>query len=279
MARWYDETFEGNLRLGLKGGRMLFREQSAYQTVEIFETERYGRVLALDGVFMTSEVDEFFYHEMLVHPAMTTAERIARVLIIGGGDGGSARRVLGYPEVEEVLLVEIDAMVVEASRAHLPGVGPSWDDPRLEVRIEDGTAFVARETGGAFDVILVDGTDPVGPAEGLFGRDFFAHLAARLAPGGTFAMQSESPLLFPKVFRETQVGLSQVFGSAHPYFGPVPLYPSGTWSYTWASREGDPRAPRSDRLAHAERSSRYYNAEIHRAAFAQPTYVARLLAP
>ena len=130
---WYYEQFENHTRLGMQVRRHLVSEQSEFQKIELFEAERYGRVLALDGVYQTSELEEYFYHEMLVHPAMTSAPNIRRALVIGGGDGGTAREVLKHPEVEQCVMVEIDARVVEACKAHLPTIGTAWDDPRLEL--------------------------------------------------------------------------------------------------------------------------------------------------
>ncbi len=278
---WYDETFENRTRLGLRVERTLFSGRSDYQTVEVLETPQWGRVLVIDGVFMTSEGDERFYHEMIVHPALVTAPRIARVLVIGGGDGGTVREVLRHPGVEKVVLVEIDAMVVEACKAHLPALGgDAWNDPRLEVRIGDGVAFV-KESKESFDVVLLDGTDPVGPAKGLFDESFYRGVRDRLASGGVFALQSESPILLADVFFEIQQTLRRVFVNAHPYFGPVPLYGAGIWSWTWASNAGDPRtksALHADRIAPFAKDLRVYSPEVHLGAFTQPPYVARRLA-
>ena len=170
---WYYEQFENHTRLGMQVRRHLVSERSDFQKIELFEAERYGRVLALDGVYQTSELEEYFYHEMLVHPAMTSAPRIRRALVIGGGDGGTVREVLKHPEVEECVMVEIDARVVEACKAHLPAIGTAWDDPRLELRIGDGIAFVKEADTEPFDVIFLDGSDPIGPSTGLYDEAFY----------------------------------------------------------------------------------------------------------
>ena len=232
----------------------------------------YGVTLLLDGAYMTSVGDEFHYHEMIVHPALTTAPSIRRVLIIGGGDGGTVREVLRYREVEQVTLCEIDGMVIEACKEHLP-FGVPWNDPRLVIRVGDGVAYLRDFAGEPFDVILVDGADPVGPAEGLFQSPFYETCRARLAKEGVLAQQTEAPLLMRDDFVKIQRTLRAAFPVVQPYFGPVPIYPSGSWTWTYASNGITPANPREDRLAQIESGCRYYNRDIHHAAFAQPNYV------
>lgn len=278
MSLWYTEEFENRVRLGLHVERTLFRGQSAYQRVEVFETTLFGKALAIDGLFMTSEVDEADYHELLVQPAMCTAPAVRNVLIIGGGDGGSAREVLKHPEVERCVLVEIDPMVVEVCKEYLPKIGTAWNDPRLEVLFEDGVAFVDRAEPGSFDIVILDGSDPVGPAEALFGTKFFESVRRLLPEQGVFALQSESPLLFEKVFYETQASLKEIFGRASPYFRSVPIYGAGPWSWTYASSAVDPMNLVEERVDRIENGSTVYNRDIHRAVFAQPQAIRRRLA-
>jgi spermidine synthase len=264
------------MRYGLAVKEQVFEGQSDFQKVEVLDTMHFGRVLVIDGVFMTSEREEFLYHEMLVHPALCTAPRIRRVLIIGGGDGGTAREVLRHPEVEEVRMVEIDPVVVDASKAHLPTLG-AWDDPRLDVRIADGIAYLRDTDDPPWDVILLDGTDPIGPGEGLFNASFYRSVKNNLADGGVFALQSESPLL-DRVFHEIQDTLEDTFRGVHPYFGPVPLYSAGVWSWTYATEGADPMAIDDIRASRIESVSKAYNRELHRAAFVKPQYVKKRLA-
>ncbi len=273
MSLWYDETFRDNTRLGLRVTRTLYSGKSDYQKVEIFETEAFGRVLAIDGVFMTSERDEFLYHEMLVHPAMTTAKQAKRVLVIGGGDGGTVREVLRHKSADSVLMIEIDQQVVEACKEHLPTIGSAWTDPRLEVRFADGIDYVKTSNDPPFDVILIDGTDPIGPGEVLFDIDFYRGCKRMLAPHGVLALQSETPLLFEEAFFETQRKLKTLFEHVHPYFGPVPIYASGYWSWTWASDAANPIDADASRVEQISAGTRYYNSDIHRSAFALPNYV------
>jgi spermidine synthase len=274
---WRDEVYQQQVRYGLRTTRTLYDRRSDYQRIEVIESEAMGNVLVIDGVFMTSERDEHYYHEMIAHPAMVSCRSPRRVLIIGGGDGGTSRRVLQHARVERLTMVEIDHCVVEASREHLPGLG-AWDDPRLELRIGDGIDFCRTAAPGSHDVVILDGTDPVGPARGLFDAAFYRSVAALLAPGGAFVLQSQSPFLSREVFVDIQRTLRQSFARVAPYFGPAPLYAAGTWSFTHASADTDPLDIDPIRAAAVEPLCRYYNSDIHRAAFAVPTGLRRMLA-
>lgn len=278
MSEWRYETFDAHTRLGLRVKEALFSEQSRFQKVEVVDAVAWGRVLILDDVFMTSEYDEFLYHEMLVHPAMATAPAIKRVLVIGGGDGGTVREVLRHPGVQTCVMIEIDELVVQASKRHLPSIGAAWDDPRLDVRFIDGVEYVRTSTDPPYDVILLDGTDPIGPGEALFGVEFYKACKRMLSPGGVMALQSESPLLMMDIFAKTQQTLRGVFREVHPYFGPVPLYGTGVWSWTWCSDTGDPRTLRPNRGEALPDECKAYNAGVHDAAFARPNYIRDALA-
>jgi spermidine synthase len=277
--RWAQEAY-GNgdaiTRLGFKAGRTRVNTRSEFQTIEIVETEVAGPVLLLDGAFMTSLRDEHFYHEMLAHPTLATAANIERVLIIGGGDGGTVREVLKYPGVKEVTLCEIDRGVIDACKAHLPEMNVPWDDPRLEIRCGDGFAFVGDDTNGEYDVILVDGADPEGPAAVLFTAEFYWRCRSRLAKGGVLASQTESPIAMRDDFLRIVHTMRMSFRVADPYFGPMPIYPGGTWSWTLAY-DGPTRLPDPYRVAHAEKTCRYFNRQIVRSAFALPQDILRAL--
>lgn len=277
MGLWYDETFNHHTRLGLRVEKTLFSGQSDYQKVEVIDTVGFGRVLVIDNVFMTSEYDEFLYHEMLVHPALTTAPRIERVLVIGGGDGGTVREVLRHPDVKECLMIEIDELVVNVSKEYLPGIGTAWDDPRLDLRFIDGIDYVKTSEDEKFDVILLDGTDPIGPGAVLFDEAFYEGCKRMLTDDGVMALQSESPLLMMDVFVDTQHKLRKLFAEVHPYLGPVPLYGTGVWSWSWCSNTGEPLRPVQERQEAIVEGSKAYNAELHQAIFALPNYVKRAL--
>ena len=277
MALWYDETFADHTRFGLRVKETLFSEQSRYQKVEVIDTVGFGRVLVIDDVFMTSEYDEFLYHEMLAHPALVTAPRIDRVLVIGGGDGGTVREVMRHPDVKECVMIEIDELVVKASKRFLPGIGTAWDDPRLDLRFIDAVEYLNKSDDEKYDVILLDGTDPVGPGAILFDESFYRGCKQMLAEDGVMALQSESPLLMMDLFVEVQHKLRSLFSEVHPYLGPVPLYGTGTWSWTWCSDTGEPLRPLADRQEAIAAASKAYNAELHQAMFALPNYVKRAL--
>ena len=278
MALWFDETYGGKIRFGLRCKQSLFHAQSPFQSVDVVETEEFGRALALDDAWMTSERDEAHYHEMIAHPALTCAGRLRRVLVIGGGDGGTVREVLRHPEVEHVTMVELDALVVDACKQHLASFGVPWDDRRLALRFEDGIAFLRNHAGEPFDVILIDGSDPVGPAEGLYASPFYESAKRCLRKGGVLVSQTESPIAMAEDFARIVKTLRGSFKRAEPYFVPIPLYPSGMWSFTFASDEADPFVLDAKRASAIEAVARYYNQDIHKAAFAQPSFVRRLLA-
>jgi len=278
MALWFDETYAGKIRFGLKLKRSLYQGKSDFQSVDVVETEEFGRALALEDAWMTSERDEAHYHEMIVHPALTTAPRIRRVLVIGGGDGGTVREVLRYSEVESVVMVELDKLVVDVCKEHLPSFGVPWDDKRLSLRFEDGIAYLKNYSGEPYDVILIDGSDPVGPAEGLYASPFYESAKRCLAKDGVLVSQTESPIAMANDFARIVKTLRTSFKRAEPFFVPIPLYPSGMWSFTYASDATDPTAFDPARVSRIEAGARYYNRDIHRAAFAQPSFVKALLA-
>jgi len=236
-AQWVDEIFDG-VRYGL-AGQVIAEQQSPFQRVTIIESERYGKGLLLDGCWMTAERQERHYHEAIVHPALCGAAQVERVLVIGGGDGGTARECRRHPGGQHLAKVEIDGLVVEWSQKHLPSIGAGcWSDPRFQLTLGDGIAWVREAEAASYDVVIVDGSDPAGPAEGLFNRAFFEHCRRILRPGGVFATQSESPEAFREVHIATVRLLREVFGHADPLYGWVPMYPSGWWSWTFAAVDG-----------------------------------------
>jgi spermidine synthase len=269
-GEWIEEDWRGQARYSLKVLDWLHDERSPHQRIQVVDTQVYGRVLVLDGIFQTSERDEHYYHEMLVHPALCTAPAIERILIIGGGDGGTAREVLRHRQVREVVMVEIDERVVSVAQRYLPGIGTGFGDPRLDLRIGDGVRYLADAPRRSFDVIILDGSDPVGPSEGLFNIEFYRHCERVLKADGVFALQSESIFLTHELWRDIQQSLNEVFAKVDPYLGMVPLYGTGTWSWTLCSRALDPLDIIEARAAAIEPHTRYYHRGIHRAAFTLP---------
>ena len=231
---WIDEYLDGT-RLGLEC-IVLANKRSKYQEIKIINSKKHGKGMLLDNCWMTTELDEKYYHECLVHPALCSANKIDKVLIIGGGDGGSARECLLYKEVGLIDLVEIDSEVISLSKKYMPEIGGSaWKDPRLNIKIEDGINWVNNAQKDSYDVIIVDSSDPKGPAKGLFNETFFTNCKRILRAGGVFATQSESPEAFRKIHVDTVKILRKVFKNADPLYGCVPMYPSGIWSWTFAS--------------------------------------------
>lgn len=272
-ALWVREIHKDQVGLSFKVEETLFSETSPYQRVDVVQTRGHGAMLINNGVIMLSERDEFVYHEMIAHVPLFVHPTPRRVLIIGGGDGGTAREVLRHPSVERAVMVEIDETVVRACREHLPDVSAALDDPRLDLRIDDGVRFV-HETTGRFDVVLVDSTDPVGPAAPLFDRAFYKDVSRILADDGILVTQAESPFYDPELQRPMLENQRPLFPRLHLYLFSTLTYPGGLWSFGFASKglcpwkDFDP-----DRVRRAGLDFRYYNPEIHRAAFCLPTFI------
>jgi spermidine synthase len=262
-------------------GELLHATQTPFQKLEIFDHPHFGHVLVLDGLIQTTQTDEFCYHEMLVHPTLASLERVERVLIIGGGDGGTLRRVLQHGP-SEVVMCEIDEAVITACREFMPDISAgAFDDPRVRVVIGDGAAFAA-EHEDAFDAIVVDGSDAVGPATVLFSEAFYASCRRALRPDGVFVSQSGSPMYQLDEFRMAFGNLSATFEAVEPYLSFVPTYPGVLWSYT-AATDGKPvshTSPLVVRLRLAERriSTRFYTPELHQGVFALPEFVREICA-
>ncbi len=233
-TNWIDEYHKGS-RYGLEG-QILIDKRSRFQRITIIDSKRYGKALLLNGCWMTAERQEKTYHECLAHPALCSAGDLKRVLIIGGGDGGTARECLRHSALEYLDLVEIDEVVVETSQKYLPTLGGSiWNDQRMNLAIEDGVSWVSKAKNDYYDVVIVDGSDPVGPAKGLFNKEFFENCRRILKTNGVFATQSESPESFHEVHVETVNLLKNIFEYAQPLYGWVPIYPSGWWSWTFGA--------------------------------------------
>lgn len=272
---WFTEDQTANLRISVRVRQVLHCERSPFQEVMVLDTVEFGRMLVLDDVIQTSQRDEFAYHEMMAHVPLFAHPDPRRVLVIGGGDGGVLREVLRHPTVEEAHLAEIDRRVVEVARRYLPELN-AFDDPRARVFFADGIRHV-EERPDTYDVIIVDSTDPVGPAVALFGTDFHRAVFRALRPGGIFVQQSESPFFNRDLIRRVQASLRTVFPVTALYWGVVPTYPGGLWTYSVATRGPDPRAPRAGAWEALRLATRYYTPEVHRAAFVLPPFVADLL--
>ncbi|MFQ5848634.1 MAG: polyamine aminopropyltransferase [Candidatus Methylomirabilales bacterium] len=270
MELWFTEKQTEDLGLSLRVRESLLVERTPFQQLAVLDTYQYGRMLVLDGVIQTSEGDEFVYHEMITHVPLTTHPRPREVLVVGGGDGGTVREILKHPEVERVSLVEIDDQVVAAARRFLPGLSGALDDSRAEVIIADGAEHI-RAVRGACDVIVVDSTDPVGPAVKLFQEDFYRAVHDALTADGLFVAQSKSPYLDRGLLREVLALVRSLFPVALVYTATIPTYPSGLWSFVLGSKTYHPLTFDEQRAEKLE--TRYYSPEIHRAAFVLPRQV------
>jgi spermidine synthase len=272
---WIEELYEmeNGRTMKLKVTDKLATYDSKFQRIEIYDTKAFGRMLVLDGVFMTTEVDEMGYHEMLVHVPMCVHPNPKRVLVIGGGDGGTLREVLKHKEVEKADICEIDGDVIRLCREYMPALSCSFDDPRVTVYTEDGAKFIA-ERKKAYDIILVDSSDPIGPAAVLFSEEFYKNLSECLDDDGIASTQSESMFYHPNVIITLAQYNKKFFKVPSYYFTMVPTYPSGMIGFSFCSKKYHPIKDLKEEKAKAlTKQLRYYNPDIHRGAFALPQFI------
>jgi spermidine synthase len=266
--------------------REIARERSPFQDIAIFETETHGRVMTLDGVVQITEADEFVYQEMLAHVPLLAHGDARRVLIIGAGDGGVLRRVLMHRAVERATMVEIDGAVIRLAREHMPAIGgTAWDDSRANIVVGDGIDHVATAADGAYDVIIVDSTDPIGVGEVLFTDDFYRHCARVLTDRGIVVNQCGVPFMQADELRETSQRRRKFFPHVTAYVAAVPTYVGGFMTLGWAAKDAALAAtPLETVRARAERSgilgtTGYWTPEIHVGSFNLPPYIAQHLPP
>ncbi len=282
MTDWFVEALIPEVALRLRIDRVIYRGRTEFQQVLVFENPMLGRVLALDDICQTTERDEYFYHEMIAHTPILAHGEVRAVLVVGGGDGGTLRRCLQHP-VERVTLVELDRQVIELCKIHLPALGAgAFEDPRTELVIGDGSEFVARSSD-AYDVIIVDSTDPVGgPGDVLFSEGFYADCKRRLRPGGILVNQSGNPFLEPDTLGNAARRLRRSFADVGCFVGSVPSYAGGYMAFGWASDDPALRRVPTERLASrfaaAGLDTRCYTPDLHAAAFALPRMIGDLVA-
>jgi spermidine synthase len=264
-------------------GEVFYDVQSPFQRVRILESYKYGKMLALDDMVMTTEQDEFHYHEMISHPAMFTLENAKNILVIGGGDGGTVREILRHEGVEKVTMVEIDGAVIDSCKEFLPGIAAAFENPKLELIVDDGIAFLKNAVANSYDLIIVDGSDPVGPAEGLFSVEFYTNCYNALKDTGMLVAQGESPKFNEKAFTELNHTLQGIFGKDKApvslFF--VPTYPTGMWSFQYGIK-GDLNPKKISNVEKIQefvevKDLRYYNDEVHIGSFATPNFVKSLI--
>jgi len=253
----------------------LLHEVTKFQVMDIYDSYDFGRFFSLDQVLMITEKDEFIYHEMIIHTPLSVNPNIKKVLVIGGGDGGSVRELVKYPTIEKIDMVEIDGRVVELCKEYFPNVASGFNDQRVSLYIEDGLAFV-HNSKESYDLIIVDSTDPVGPGEGLFSKVFYDECFRILTDDGILINQHESPY-FERESTEMKRAHSKIkglFKVAKVYQAFIPTYPSGHWLFGFASKKYDPVADFKETYIHTlGYKTKYYNKEIHTASFALPNYV------
>lgn len=278
MELWYTEEHSENVRFSIKVERHLYSAQSPFQRIDIMEAKEFGRFLTLDGYMMVTEKDEFIYHDMIIHVPMATNPNIKRVLVIGAGDGGAVRELTRYDGIERIDMVEIDEMVVKACREYLPQTACKLDDPRVRIYYEDGLRFV-RTRENEYDLIIVDSTDPFGPGEGLFTKEFYGNCYKALTGEGILVNQHESPYYekYAKSMKRAHSRIVEFFPVCRVYQAHIPTYPSGHWLFGFASKKYDPLRFDADAWNRLGLDTRYYNTDIHRGSFALPTYVRDLL--
>ena len=281
-SMWFTDKDE-NLALSLRTrGNLLYDKTSLYQRIRVFESFGFGKLLTIDNMVMCSENDEAHYHEMICHPALFSHPHIKNVLVIGGGDGGSVREILRHDSVEKVTMVEIDANVVEAAKLHLPYLSSALDHPKLDLKIDDGIAYVQSSPDSCYDLVIIDGSDPVGPAKGLFSNDFYGHCRRILTDKGVLVAQGESPVFNRDVFIELNRHLKMIYGAEHVHvlLFNIVTYPGGIWSIQLATKgESNLDAVDSQKIADFVKEHKliYYNAEIHQASQVLPNFVSEML--
>lgn len=279
MSKWFEEQLEVNKGriLKLEYKELLESFRSPFQKIDIYDTVSFGKMLVHDDVIMVTEFDETHYHEMIVHPAMCVHPNPERVLIIGGGDGGTLREVIKHPEVRNAHICEIDGDVIRLCKKHFPKLAYSFDDKRVETFVEDGAEFIKKHKN-FYNVIIVDSSDPVGPAEVLFREQFFQSMSDALTDDGIVITQSESYLYHRDVIKNIVTFNRRIFPKYSYYYTMVPTYPSGVIGFSFCSKKYDPIADFKPARVDAINELQYYSKDIHKAAFIMPNSFSRFLA-
>lgn len=270
MELWYTEKQTETYGITMKTTKTYVTEKTDFQDLAMIETEEFGTMLVLDGMVMTTVRDEFVYHEMVAHPALFTHPNPKHVLVVGGGDGGVIREILKHPSVEKAVLVDIDGKVIEYSKKYLPTIACGLDDPRVEVIVNDGYMHI-HDHKNAYDVIMVDSTEPVGPAVELFSKGFYQGIYESLKEDGIFIAQTDNPWFKADLIQSVNRDVREIFPIVRVYCANIPTYPSGLWTFTMGSKKYDPLAV--DETAIPEIESKYYTPRLHKAAFVLPRFV------
>ncbi len=279
MELWFTEDHTESVKFSIKIKRHIVSEQSEFQKIDILDSFEFGRMLVLDGFLMLTEKDEYIYHEMIVHVPMATNPGIKKVLVIGGGDGGAVRELTRYKTIESIDMVEIDRRVVELCREYIPQTAGKLDDPRVHIRYEDGLKFV-RGKQDEYDLIIVDSTDPFGPGEGLFTKEFYGNCCKALNDSGILVNQHESTFYdeYAEIMKRAHSRIKSFFPTALVYSAHIPTYPSGHWLFGYASKKFHPvKDQQADWWQAQGIKTRYYNQFVHSGCFALPNNVRDVL--
>lgn len=279
MELWFTEKHTEHVKLSIQIDKQIYSSQSEFQRIDIFESPEFGRFLTLDGYMMLTEKDEFVYHEMMVHVPMAVHPNVKKVLVIGGGDGGTIRELSRYTTIEEIDLVEIDEEVVEACKKYLPQTACGFQDSRVKCYYDDGLKFV-RKYENTYDLILVDSTDPFGPGEGLFTKEFYGNCYKALKEDGIMVNQHESPFYKEDAYamQRAHKRIVESFPISKVYQAHIPTYPSGHWLFGFASKKYHPiNHQRVEEWKSLGLKTKYYNEQLHKGAFALPNYVEEML--
>ncbi|MFD1036895.1 polyamine aminopropyltransferase [Virgibacillus byunsanensis] len=270
MGIWFTEKQTANFGITAKIKQTLATVKTDFQELEMIQTEEWGNMLVLDDMVMTTEKDEFVYHEMVAHVPLFTHPNPKKVLVVGGGDGGVIREVLKHKSVEKATLVEVDGKVLEYSKKYLPTIAGALDDDRVEVKVDDGFMYIANSKR-EFDVILVDSTEPVGPAVSLFTQGFYTGIHKALKDDGIFVAQTDNPWFKADLIRQVYNDVGEIFSVTTLYTANIPTYPSGLWTFTMGSKIHHPLKVKKERFTDIE--TNYYTSELHYACFALPKFV------
>ena len=279
MDLWYSEKHTPTVKFSIQVSRQLYSSHSQFQRIDVFESEEFGRFLTLDGYMMITERDEFIYHEMITHVPMAVNPTAEKVLVIGAGDGGVARELARYTSIQQIDVVEIDSQVVDVCRQFFNNTACGFDDPRVRIYYQDGLKFV-RKLENSYDLIIVDSTDPFGPGEGLFTREFYGNCFKALKADAILVNQHESPFYENDALAMQQAhrNLVKVFPLSRVYQAHIPSYSSGHWLFGFASKGVHPvKNLKAEQWKQLNIRTRYYNSKLHVGAFALPNYVQELL--
>ena len=279
MELWFTEDNTKDVRFSIRIEQQLESVTSEFQRIDVFSTKEFGKILTLDGCMMITEKDEFIYHDMLVHVPMSVNLGIRKVLVIGAGDGGTVRELIRYQTIEAIDVVEVDEMVVRVCREHFKGLASSFDDPRVHLYYEDGMKFV-RNKVNAYDLILVDSTDPFGPGEGLFTKEFYGNCYKALTEEGILVNQQECAYYdtYADAARRAHDKVVGLFPICKVYQAHIPTYPSGHWLFGFSSKKYDPVHDMKEvEWNQLGLKTKYYNSSLHKGAFALPNYIKEVL--